>query len=139
MLLRLFLVFLAAEKIAGLKLKDVKCVIVPLGADDFATAAEAIKRWLSQNIPDWQHFKIAPCAKLLGFFIGPGATDEQQWSTPLAKWTASLHAVCSAPLPPAMLCREVGARVHTTLSYVAQLVPPPAGGRCRDNHALNKV
>ena len=57
---------------AGLELKPSKCVLVPLWQFS-PKVQEASKRWLRKNIPAWSEFKIAPLAKLLGFYIGPQA------------------------------------------------------------------
>jgi len=53
------------ETLAGLALKPIKCVLVPL-CQFSPKVQEAIKRWLRRNIPAWADFKIA--APLLNFW-----------------------------------------------------------------------
>ena len=64
----IFPIYSAAQELAGLKLKPIKCVIVPL-VDFTDEVVNAIRNWIEINIPDWVTFKIAPYAKLLGFFM----------------------------------------------------------------------
>ncbi len=62
----LFPVFQCAQDLAGLTLKPVKCVIVPL-VPFSEEVVLGIQGWLANHIPAWRHFSIRPTAKYLVF------------------------------------------------------------------------
>ena len=74
-------IFQECKTFAGLELGPVKCVIVPL-CEWSEEVQKGILRWLHKNIPEWKSFKVAPYAKLLGFYLGPKA-GSQNWEGPL--------------------------------------------------------
>ena len=76
-------IFQDCETFVGLELKPIKCVLVPL-CEWSVEVQNCITRWLRKNIPEWENFKVAPTAKLLGFYLGPHA-GSQNWAGPLKK------------------------------------------------------
>ena len=62
-------IFDHAASLAGLNLKAVKCVLVPL-CHFSDRVKKDIRKWLSRNIPQWSNFAIEPSAPLLGFMLG---------------------------------------------------------------------
>ena len=65
-------IYQACKELGGLALKPIKCVLMPL-CDYTAEIQDKIKKWIAKHIPKWESFKVEPCAKLLGFCIGPAA------------------------------------------------------------------
>ena len=63
-------IFQDCKTFAGLDLKPIKCVLVPL-CEWSEEVQNCIIRWHHKNIPEWGSFKVAPYAKLLGFYLGP--------------------------------------------------------------------
>ena len=45
-----------------------------------------------KKISEWEDFKVAPTAKLLGFYLGPHA-GSQNWVAPLKKYANRMQAV----------------------------------------------
>ena len=77
--------------LAGLALKPIKCVLVPL-CRFTPEIQQSISRWISSNIYIHTHththhiegaFQIEPLAKLSGFYIGPQA-GAKMWKAQLA-------------------------------------------------------
>ena len=73
-------IFQDCKTFAGLELKPIKCVLVPL-CEWSEEVQKCILRWLHKNIPEWGSFKVAPYAKLFGFYLGPKA-GSQNWVGP---------------------------------------------------------
>ena len=87
----IFKIFHDCKTFAGLELKPIKCVLVPL-CEWSEEVQNGILRWLRKNIPEWENFKVAPTAKLLGFFLGPHA-GSQNWAGPLKKYANRMQAI----------------------------------------------
>ena len=83
-----------------------------------------ILRWLRKNIPEWKNFKVAPTAKLLGFFLGPHA-GSQNWAGPLKKYANRMQAIKNGQASVAINAFTYNTRVVPVASYVAQLIPLP--------------
>jgi hypothetical protein len=66
----LFPVFSLAKAAAGLNLKPIKCVLVPLVPLDDAIK-HLIKGWLTKHIPEWKDFYVKDAGNYLGFFSWP--------------------------------------------------------------------
>ncbi len=115
--------FSAAEAVAGLSLKAIKCKLVPLLPFSQALA-DQIREWLSSNIPAWKDFSIAPTAKYLGFFLGPMA-GTKQWESPIQKYCDRVEVIASSGAATALCAYSYNIRTVPVLSYVAQLVPLP--------------
>eukprot|EP00959_Pyramimonas_sp_CCMP1952_P356868 7472738-Pyramimonas_sp.AAC.1 len=54
-----------------------------------------LRRQLVCADPFWADFAIVPACTYLGFQIGPGATDDSQWSTPVLKHATRTTAISS--------------------------------------------
>ena len=104
-------------------MKPIKCVLVP-PCEYTAEIQDKIKKWIAKNIPLWESFKIEPCAKLLGFYIGPAA-GSKIWNGAIAKYNNRILEMkrCQAPL--AINCLTYNTRIAPVFSYVSQLVPLP--------------
>ena len=94
----IYLTFRECRELGRLALKPIKCVLVPL-CEYTAEIQDKIKKWIAKNIPQWESFKDEPCAKLLGFCIGPAA-GSNMWSRVMAKYNNRILEMkrCQAPL-----------------------------------------
>ena len=108
---------------AGLNLKPIKCVLVPL-CNWSEAVQKCIVRWLKKNIPEWTNFKVAPYAKLLGFYLGPSA-GSKMWEGPFKKYENRILAIKNGQASLALNAFTYNTRVVPVTSYVAQLVPLP--------------
>eukprot|EP00959_Pyramimonas_sp_CCMP1952_P202478 4234129-Pyramimonas_sp.AAC.1 len=60
-----------AEKIANLKLKPPKCVIVPLAGRFGGDLRAGLRNGLEQLVPHWLAFRIEAKLLYLGMWLGP--------------------------------------------------------------------
>jgi len=97
-------------------------VLVPL-CEWSEEVQKCILRWLHKNIPEWESFEVAPCAKLLGF-LGPKA-GSQNWEGPLKKYASRLQSIKNGQASVAVNAFIDNSRVVPVASYVAQLIPLP--------------
>ena len=115
----MFTVFSVSEQIAGLTLKPPKCVIVPLVPFSNELVL-SIKRWLALNIPHWVNFAIKPCAKYLGFFLGPSA-GTCQWVAPIKEFVERVDIIGASNTGPSLAAYTFNTRAVPVVSYVGQL------------------
>jgi len=150
------------EGASGLALKPIKCVIVPAAVACSAENSRRIKQWLSIHCQGWDFFRIDPAGKYLGFYLGPGPSDElkdpcfgssepggitskrennssYQWAGPLAKFKARVQDIGQQGLPLPLCAARFNSRAVTVLGYVAQLVPLPHGFASIELAAGSKV
>ena len=104
-------------------MKPIKCVLVPL-CNWSETVQKCIIRWLKKNIPEWNNFKVAPYAKLLGFYLGPSA-GFKMWEGPFKKYENRIQATKDGQASIAINAFTYNTRVVPVTSDVAQLVPLP--------------
>ena len=116
-------IFQDCKTFAGLELKPIKCVLVPL-CEWSEEVQKGITRWLHKNIPEWENFKVAPTAKLLGFFLGPHAGSQKR-AGPLKKYASRLQAIKNGQASVAINAFTYNTRVVPVASYVSQLIPLP--------------
>lgn len=103
----------------GLRLKVVKCVLVPTGVFSDVLVA-AMRAAITRLCPDFSWVLIAPCGKYLGYWLGPGA-GSRQFVAQLAKMRRRNAALCAAGVHAGAAAREFAARVASVLPYVARL------------------
>ena len=118
-------VFKLAEWIGGLTLKPSKCVIVPIGETFSEELTSRIKKWISENIPDWTDFDIRPMAKYLGAVLGPAATPEINFALPLAKWRGRAKEISASSSSALVSASEYNSRAASVMSYPCQLFDLP--------------
>ena len=85
---------------------------------------DSIKKWLRKNLPEWAEFKVAPFAKLLGFFLGPQA-GSKMWEGPMKKYNERILDIKRGHASIVSNSLTYNSRVAPVMSYVAQLVPLP--------------
>ena len=73
------------EKLTLLEIKAKKCVLIPCRERVSEALTRRWKKWLHENTPLWQEFRIPDCGKYLGVVLGPGAKDAQ-WQAASAKY-----------------------------------------------------
>ena len=95
-------IYQECKELAGLALKPSKCVLVPL-CEYTAEIQDSIEQWIAKNIPLWNSFKIEPCAKLLGFYIGPAA-GSKMWNGVIAKYNNRILEMKRCHSPLAIFC-----------------------------------
>eukprot|EP00959_Pyramimonas_sp_CCMP1952_P176329 3684608-Pyramimonas_sp.AAC.1 len=76
----------AAEVLAGLQHQAKKCIVAPAWTLPTQDIIAEMRHILTNAHAPWSNFKIEPTARYLGFFVGPGATLEDQWRGPSVKW-----------------------------------------------------
>ena len=95
-------VFEVMNAVACLVLQTKKCVIVPLIPFTDPNISY-IKGWLSNNVPKWAGFKIAPFGEYLGFCVGPAA-GLAQWSKVINSASNRLASIVASDSPPLCVC-----------------------------------
>jgi len=138
----LFLVegfFRRFEKVSGLKLKPVKCNLVPLTANVTASNARAIANWLARYIPGWMHFQVCDFAKYLGLYLGPAAANQINWDAPVRKFCERVEQASQKNLPLQMAASQFNTKAVTVLGYVGQFVPPPQSFKSIELRMAHKV
>eukprot|EP00959_Pyramimonas_sp_CCMP1952_P278021 5811772-Pyramimonas_sp.AAC.1 len=118
-------IFRAAARVASLKLKCSKCVVVPLASRFSPVIANDYKNWIEQNIPSWSEFPVRDQLKYLGIWLGPSVTTES-WREPFAKWVDRGFQLAIQGAPAGTVAHLYNSRVASVLSYVAQFLPPPS-------------
>ena len=116
-------IFDVAASLAGLNLKAIKCVLVPL-CQFSERVKKDIQKWLKRNIPKWSTFSIESAANLLGMYVGPGASS-LNWHKQLAKIKDRVKVIQNASASITINAVTYNARVVPVTSYVAQLLPHP--------------
>ena len=116
-------IFILAEELAGLKLKPVKCVIVPL-CELSERVRNDIVKWLQRNLPAWEKFAIEDATKLLGFYIGPKA-GRKNWADQCCKVRSRVQSIQHAKASVKLNTHTYNSRVVPVTSYIAQLLPIP--------------
>jgi len=116
-------IFDHAASLAGLNLKAIKCVVVPLCQFSDRVKRDIIK-WLRRNIPKWSELSIDSAANLLGMYIGPGA-NALNWHKQLRKMKDRVKAIQSGSATITLNVISYNSRVVPVGSYVAQLLPCP--------------
>jgi len=130
--------FSSFEEVAGLCLKPIKCVLVPLSVTCNEENRSRIIRWLSVHASGWEFFKIVSSAKYLGFFLGPSAA-EKQWASPIAKFKERTDEIWQRNLPAPLSAARFNSRAVSVLGYIAQLVPPPPKFNSSESAAGAKI
>ena len=72
-LLGMYIIFYKAEIAAGLTLKPIKCVLVPLSATMDPIIIQGLRAFLAAHVPAWLSFTIDSTAEYLGIWLGPTA------------------------------------------------------------------
>ena len=85
---------------------------------------DSIKKWLRNNLLEWADFKVAPFAKLLGFFLGPQA-GSQVWEGSIDKSNERILDIKRGQFSVVLNSLTYNTRVAAVMSYVAKLMPLP--------------
>ena len=117
--------FKVLAKCSGLNVKASKCVLIPLGAVLSSELTDRIREFLTVRIPAWTSLDVSAFGTYFELIVGPGA-DDKAWIKPALKWSSRALALAQSRLSPNLGVREFNSRAFSCLSYVAQLMPPPA-------------
>jgi len=134
----LYPIFCQARVLAGLTLKPIKCVLVPLSAPLTRASKYDIQKWLERKIPEWVNFNLKGAGKYLGFLIGPEA-GASQWEAPICKFMLRAQEINAGHFPINVSAHLYNSRAVSVLGYKAQLVPPPASFAPKERAALHLV
>eukprot|EP00959_Pyramimonas_sp_CCMP1952_P274352 5734804-Pyramimonas_sp.AAC.1 len=115
-----------AAKLASLKLKPAKCVIVPLTGPFSAELRQRVHVFLQQQLADWSTFKVEDYLLHLGIWMGPAASLPQSWSAPRDKYRARVSALAASAAPASLNGINYTTRCLPIMGYVAQFLPLPA-------------
>ena len=126
------------EKCAALFLNVIKTVFVPLWRAHSIAVEALLRQKLCDRFPTFAHAKIAPFTKYLGYFLGPGATDEV-WAGPLRKFLGVISTMTRAGLPASFACSLWGSRGTSLVRYVGALVLPPTKLLNAEGQMLNRL
>jgi len=136
-------VFKHAETLALLKLKPVKCMLVPLSkmlpatfdlaapgplvcissSAEFADVRAWCKLWLQQFLPSWATFSVDSSAVYLTARLGP-TLEGKQLDEPIAKWVSRSRLVAEAGAAPLASASLYNSRALSVTCYLAQFVLP---------------
>ena len=133
-------IFGLAARVAGLHLKDVKCVLVFTGLEVNEELKAAVTSWLHDNVPAFEHFKVGSSGKFLGWFLGI-SSSQLSFVDPLKKYSSRVLDICDGKAPSTVSLLRYNQRAVTVLSYVAQFASPPEsfGIDLKEQHALHKI
>eukprot|EP00959_Pyramimonas_sp_CCMP1952_P041561 869286-Pyramimonas_sp.AAC.1 len=87
------------EKIAHLKLRPAKCVIVPVSSCFTPELKKKVQQLLDMFIPAWSEFIIEDKLFYLGMRVGPGASEDDSWELPISRYCFRCAAVGRGPTP----------------------------------------
>ena len=113
--------FCVLEKIAGLVLKNKKCVIIPL----WLYEAESFRNELAKLVPTWANFAVSDSAKYLGIWMGPGARN-RTWDEPMEKYMQRCRNLRGLALGLQATAFQYNMFCTTVLSFVGQVSAVPA-------------
>ncbi len=129
--------FLKAKELAGLGLKPIKCILIPLVPFDEGLPG-LVSNWLRDNIPQWVGFKVVGAAKYLGFFLGP-LSGALQWNAPINKYLSRIHKIGASNAGAALASYSYNTNAVPVLSYVSQLCFLPKNFGHIERVAMQKV
>jgi len=133
-------IFNIAAAVAGLHLKDVKCVLIFTGIEVNDELKTAVTNWLRANVPAFEHFKVSSSGKYLGWILGQDSC-RLSYSEPLRKYSSRVLNICDGHAPSTVSILRYNERAVSVLSYVAQFASPPEdiGLQTKEQHALHKI
>ena len=115
--------FSLARRVAGLFLKPSKCVLILSCVKLTQEVEQAIRNWLSSNLPEFKDIKIQSSGKYLGWYLSVDAT-KASFKEPLSKVVQRVQEVTSGNAPAATSILRFNQRVVPVLAYVSQFSPP---------------
>ena len=124
--------------VAGLHLKIVKCVLVPIFAPYTLHIREQVLLRLRALIPDWAFFQVVALGKYIGYKLGPCLCQES-WEEPIAKWSTRTDQIAGSQASPAVSTYMYNTKALPCLQYVAQLALPPPSIKKKENAVANKL
>ena len=83
--------FCLLRKACNLRINYIKTYCIPLAAEGNHTAANAVIEFGR----GWQSIVTTNCCKLLGMWVGPGATEMRRWIDPLLKHAQRISRIRS--------------------------------------------
>jgi len=104
LLLRLEVSFALVARLANLKLKVVKCVLIPVAQENFERLSSRLSDWLARFLPQWSVFQIVLAAKYLGFssvqvlLVALGLLRFPNGWGGASLWRDGVRRFCSLPL-----------------------------------------
>eukprot|EP00973_Karenia_brevis_P080840 11214995-Karenia_brevis.AAC.1 len=131
-------IFALARKVAGLSLKPRKCILVPLSAPLSPHLIEVLRDFMRSSVPEWAEFNIAASAEYLGIWLGPGASTKY-WISQLDKFFHRLHLIHEAGVAQSLAVKAYNLKTVTTISYPAQVLPPPPNIHKIEKYAFCKL
>ena len=124
--------FVNLERIAGLRLKPNKCVLIPLWSCDLGKNFHIL---LKEELPVWRDFAISSKGKYLGVWLGPGAVDTS-WNEPLKKYMAQCEYIASLKLGMASTALLYRIFALPVLSFILQIYQIPEEALKKERQAL---
>ena len=112
--------FVVLEKATGLKLNGGKCTAIPLDP----VARSCIRATLSLAGGIWSLCRVKKTAKLLGIFVGPGASL-RSWTKPMQKMRQRTLAIKDLQLGLARTSVLFNAVAFSCVAYIASLCVAP--------------
>ena len=106
-------------------LKPSKCILILSCVKLTQEVEQAIRNWLSSNLPEFKDIKIQSSGKYLGWYLGVDAT-KASFKEPLLKVVQRVQEVTSGNAPAATSILRFNQQVVFVLAYVSQFSPPPA-------------
>eukprot|EP00959_Pyramimonas_sp_CCMP1952_P187854 3927775-Pyramimonas_sp.AAC.1 len=91
-----------ASDMANLVLKVSKCKIVPLSGRFSPSLSAAVSHWVSQVVPEWCSFEVAPKLLYLGLWMGPAVDPSTSWIDPVAKLRLRAQAIGRGTTPASL-------------------------------------
>ena len=117
--------------IASLRLKNSKCIIIPL----WAFNGNSLTALLREHCPSAKDFRVKTSGKYLGIFIGPDAADSS-WCLPLRNFLARARDIRSLGLGVITSLRLFNQQCLPVLSFVASVLPIPPQARRLEHRVL---
>ena len=117
-------IFKLAAGVAGLHLKPSKCIIIVSCIELSDDIVDAIRLWLSHNVPDFMDFCICSSGKYLGWHLGINSVA-LSFEDPMKKVVTRVHEVVAGHGPVTSAILRYNQRIVPVLSFVSQFAHPP--------------
>lgn len=132
-------IFTRWSRCSNLRLKPVKCNIVPLWKAWSMQVVEVLRDSLRCLAPSWDAFQIVPAAKYLGFLMGPAVSLEMQWASVICGYKTAAHNIVASDIAPSAVVHHHNIRAMPKLLYLSQLLPPPSSIASTELDVMNKL
>ena len=81
--------------------------------------------FIVESLPLWKNFQVVDKAKYLGYIIGPGASQLDNFRAPTEKFWKRILSISACPFSARASAIAARRDAIPVLTYIGQLVEPP--------------